>query len=225
MPSDASEGKGPQRRPQRRFDRRLEAVAKAVGGGYCRLQMPLRLALGVRGRVAGHRLGALEGGVPPPPLPMHPWLCPSERISPHALQRLESAMYVCTPVLWRSAVCWGSGCGPRTGQRYCPALCPFHGATPSGNPRSRYFPAKVGEWSAHTRARARPHIHTHTHTDPLPRIDPPPPTRSHTQTLSLTHARAHAHTQSHSSTAIVSAVIRVFRVTRFGTHTLERACE
>ena len=36
-----------------------------------RLQMPLRLALGVRGTVAGHRLGALEGV--PPPLPMHPW--------------------------------------------------------------------------------------------------------------------------------------------------------
>ena len=33
--------------------------------------MPLRLALGVRGTVAGHRLGALEGGgggyIPPPP--------------------------------------------------------------------------------------------------------------------------------------------------------------
>ena len=42
------------------------AVRQAVGGGcqngYGRLQMPLRLALGVRGTVAGHRLGALEGG-------------------------------------------------------------------------------------------------------------------------------------------------------------------
>ena len=64
---DASEGKGPQRRPQRRLDRRLEEVAEAVGGGYCRLQMPLKLALAVRGTVAGHWLGALEG-----PLPMHP---------------------------------------------------------------------------------------------------------------------------------------------------------
>ena len=45
-----------------RLDGRLEEVAKAVGGGYCRLQMPLRLALGVRGTVAGHRLGALEEG-------------------------------------------------------------------------------------------------------------------------------------------------------------------
>ena len=60
-PRDALEGKGPQRQPQRRLDRRLEAVTKAVGGGYCRLQMPLRLALGVRGTVAGRRLGALEG--------------------------------------------------------------------------------------------------------------------------------------------------------------------
>ena len=42
-------------------------VAKAVGGGYCRLQMPLKPALAVRGALAGHRLGALEGGVRPPP--------------------------------------------------------------------------------------------------------------------------------------------------------------
>ena len=55
-------GRDPQRRPQRQLDRWLEEVAEAVGGGYCRLQMPLRLALGVRGTVAGHRLGALEGG-------------------------------------------------------------------------------------------------------------------------------------------------------------------
>ena len=59
---DASEGKGPQRRPQRRLDRRLEEVAKAVGGGYCRLHMPLKLALGVRGTVAGRWLGAMDGG-------------------------------------------------------------------------------------------------------------------------------------------------------------------
>ena len=52
---------------EKRSDRRLEEVAKAVGGGYCRVQMPLRPALGVRETVAGHRLGALEGeGVPPP---------------------------------------------------------------------------------------------------------------------------------------------------------------
>ena len=46
---DALEGEGPQRRPQKQLGRRLEEVAEAVGGGYCRLQMPLRLALGVRG--------------------------------------------------------------------------------------------------------------------------------------------------------------------------------
>ena len=68
---DALEGKGPQRRPQERLDRRLAEVAKAVGGGYCRLRMPLKLALAIRGTVAGRRLGALEGrggGYPPPPL-------------------------------------------------------------------------------------------------------------------------------------------------------------
>ena len=59
---DALEGKGLQRWPQRRLDRHLEEVVKAVGGGYCRLQMPLQLALGVRETVAGHRLGALEEG-------------------------------------------------------------------------------------------------------------------------------------------------------------------
>ena len=62
-----AEAKGPLGRPQRGLDRRLEEVAKAVGGGYCRLQMPLKLALGVRETVAGHRLGALEGrGYLPP---------------------------------------------------------------------------------------------------------------------------------------------------------------
>ena len=59
---DALEGNGPQRRFQKRLNRRSEEVAEAAGGGYCRLQMPLRMALGVRGTVAGHRLGALEGG-------------------------------------------------------------------------------------------------------------------------------------------------------------------
>ena len=67
---DALEGKGPQRRPQRRLGRPLEEVAEAVGGGYCRLQMPLKPPLGVREPLAGCRLGALEGGGVPPPLPM-----------------------------------------------------------------------------------------------------------------------------------------------------------
>ena len=71
---DALEGKGRQRRPQERVGRRLEEVAKAVGGGCCRLQMPLALAVAVRETVAGRRLGALEGGGVPPLLPMYP--CP-----------------------------------------------------------------------------------------------------------------------------------------------------
>ena len=74
-PRDASEGKGPRKRPQKRLGRRLEEVAEAVGGGYCRLQMPLRLALGVGGTVAGHRLRAVEAGGGPPP-PMHPCSSP-----------------------------------------------------------------------------------------------------------------------------------------------------
>ena len=57
-PRDAFEGEG----PQRWLGSRLEEVAKAVGGGYCRLQMPLRLAFTVRETAAGHRLGALEAG-------------------------------------------------------------------------------------------------------------------------------------------------------------------
>ena len=87
-PRDAS-----QRRPQQRLDRRLEEVAKAVGGGLLSVTMPCNPALGVRGTVAVHRLGALKGGgggaypppettrrnvtrgaPPPPPVPMHP--CP-----------------------------------------------------------------------------------------------------------------------------------------------------
>ena len=68
-------GRGLRGRPRSGWTGLLEEVAKAVGGGYCRLQMPLKLALGVRGTVARRRLGALEGrGLPPPPprLPMHP---------------------------------------------------------------------------------------------------------------------------------------------------------
>ena len=63
---DALEGEGPQRQSQKQLGRRLEEVAKADGGGYCRLQLPLKLTFGVRETVAGHRLGALEGGTFPP---------------------------------------------------------------------------------------------------------------------------------------------------------------
>ena len=67
-PGKALEGKGPQRWPWRR-------LPKQLGGGYWRLQMPLELALAVRGTVARHRLGGLErvgdgmsrrGGTSPP---------------------------------------------------------------------------------------------------------------------------------------------------------------
>ena len=67
---DALEVKGPQAAPE--AVRKAEA-AEAVGGGYCRLQMPLKLEPVIRRTVAGHKLGTLEGGGGlPPPLPMHP---------------------------------------------------------------------------------------------------------------------------------------------------------
>ena len=112
-PREALEGKGPQRRPQRRLGRRLEEVAKAVGGGYCRSQMPLRLALGVRGTVAGHRLGALEGGtgVPAPPSnaslgrpqtsqcmrapSCRPFHCPASAPSPFERSTVHRRMKMC----------------------------------------------------------------------------------------------------------------------------------
>ena len=75
---DALGGEGPQRKPQKQLDRRLEEAAKAVGGGYFRLQTPLKLAIAVRGTVVGRRLGALQGRYLPPfqcipasPLPQH----------------------------------------------------------------------------------------------------------------------------------------------------------
>ena len=84
MCKDALEGKGPQRQPRKRLGKRLEEAAKAVGGSYCWLQMPWKLALCVRGTVAGHRLGALQGGgggsppslrytMPHPAQPQHPY--------------------------------------------------------------------------------------------------------------------------------------------------------
>ena len=60
------------------------AVRQAVGGGcqsgwgrLLSITTPLKLALAVRGTVAGHMLGALEGGGYPPP----PFQC----ISAHGL--------------------------------------------------------------------------------------------------------------------------------------------
>ena len=67
-------GGGPPQRCIRREGTSV-AVQEAVGGGYCRLQMPLKLAFAARETVAGHRLGVLEvgrGGA----LPMHPGPAP-----------------------------------------------------------------------------------------------------------------------------------------------------
>ena len=58
---------GPQRRPQGRLGRRLEGVAGAVGGGYCRLQMPSSLS--------GYGGGGGEGPSPTP--------CPSPDRTEH----------------------------------------------------------------------------------------------------------------------------------------------
>ena len=90
------EGEGSQRRPQQRLGGQLEEVAKAVGGGYCRLQMLLRPALAVRGTVAGHRPGALKKGVPPPPpFPMH--RCPPPSTAPAPSSRCAPPPLVHSP--------------------------------------------------------------------------------------------------------------------------------
>ena len=52
------------RKLPKRLGGRWEEVAKAVGGGYYRLQIPLKMALGVRETVAGHRLGFLPPCIP-----------------------------------------------------------------------------------------------------------------------------------------------------------------
>ena len=51
-PRDALEGEGPHRRFQKRLGRRLVEIAKAVGGGYCRLQM-LAFEAGIWGQGDG----------------------------------------------------------------------------------------------------------------------------------------------------------------------------
>ena len=77
------------RRPQKRLDRRLEEVTKAIGGGYCRLQMPFflswHLPSGRQGLGVGW--GHWRGGGGPPPLPMHPWSAVAQQITP-AMMRL-----------------------------------------------------------------------------------------------------------------------------------------
>ena len=52
-PRDAFEGKGFKSGFQRRLGRRFEDVGKAVLGGYCRVQRPLKLAVGVAKTTGG----------------------------------------------------------------------------------------------------------------------------------------------------------------------------
>ena len=68
VPPGILEGKGLQRLPQKQFDWRLEKVAEAVRVGYCRLQMPLKLALGVRETLSLGLGWAPWKRMPPPPL-------------------------------------------------------------------------------------------------------------------------------------------------------------
>ena len=99
---DALEGNGPQRWPQKRLDRRLEEVAKAVGGGYCRL--PLKLAIAVRETATGCRLGTLEGGgvprisnasLPPaPPARFASLLCPCPPMPPLRVAQVGNAFQI-----------------------------------------------------------------------------------------------------------------------------------
>ena len=120
-PRDALERKGPQQLPQRRLDRRLEGLAKAVGSGYFRLQMPLGLALAVRGTVAGHRLGALEGGGVHPPFQCIPDPPCSSRVS----DRVPPPHSPTSPLVdgVELYICWASRCAlpfrtrPRRGSR------------------------------------------------------------------------------------------------------------
>ena len=67
----------------------MEEVAEAAGGGYCRLQMPFKLALAVREAVVGHRLGALEGGGGLPTPPLKGALPNPRRPAPCALRQSE----------------------------------------------------------------------------------------------------------------------------------------
>ena len=118
---------------------------RGVGGGYCRLQMPLKPALGVRETVAGHRLGALQGGVggcPPPPLstaslaplsPPRPQTTPRVRV-PHAVTRRSSAS---TPAssntsrntIWTASTSIGRPSSLQSsGKVRPPPVCPCEGA-------------------------------------------------------------------------------------------------
>ena len=71
--------------------------------------MPLKLALAVRGTVAGRRLGALEGGAGvPPPLPTHPWGWDGDGQSPSNSTAL-AAVRRRAAALAASSDSWGPG--------------------------------------------------------------------------------------------------------------------
>ena len=108
---DALEGKGSRRRPQKRFGRRLEEVAKAVGGGYRRPQMPFQLAFAVKGTVAGHGGVPLRGGGGglPRPLPMHPWVWDPKACVPEMVRSdFPDGKFRCFP---RWSLWFGAGGG------------------------------------------------------------------------------------------------------------------
>ena len=77
-------------------------AAKAVRGGYCGLQRPLKLALGVRETAAGHRLGALEeggGGTPPCDIPSGCCFLTGPRTVTHSsLRMLRRVVAFCRPL-------------------------------------------------------------------------------------------------------------------------------
>ena len=86
-----------------------EAVRQALGGGYCQLPNPLKLAPAVRGTVAGHRLGALEGGGGYlPPFQCIPAPCPTQQslLRMHFTRHSVGAVIngVHTPMNWNSSV-------------------------------------------------------------------------------------------------------------------------
>ena len=137
VPRGAFEGKGPQRRPQKRLDRRLEEVAEAVGGGYCRLQMPLKLALAVR---LGIGWAPWRGS----PLPMHLWGCPGQRDQdecpwPRA-NRVQGTRCWGRDVKDKRGDCRGVGHGVGTG-------CYF--ASRSGCLRPAHVPTGLGVGHSH----------------------------------------------------------------------------
>ena len=143
-------------------------VAKAVGGGCCRLHMPLSLAPAVRGTVAGRRLGALDGGEVPSPhsntsLPP-PLLSLSQRsVVPrsngpqtHGASHCLGTVHSCTGLLWRGPATLppaahfdalgpgapGRGWGP--GGASCPPILvlPQVGGTPASRPPPRSWPRR-----------------------------------------------------------------------------------